>query len=303
MRFGGWLGPSETNTTTSQEAANAMTPNDRTPPTEPETAAASWSPGFTVSYLINSRVLDVAPDDPLVPVTVWHADPEDADTDSVFGGLNPRLAATLVSTYTQPGEVIVDLTNDFALAGVANASSRSYLSVSGPLTGSARLLSALEAKADLVLLRSPTPSPARPARPQSRRSARRYRDAGATSRAFDVLRSCGLLAGVTGHVGITMTRSQDPAAEPARIQPLLAEAHASGLGYLQHLILITNPIREPADETPSFSRYEAAASYAHGFHPLWSRDPEDASSSDRLRVDSLLLILRGRRPDGPDVAG
>jgi hypothetical protein len=296
------LGPSEANTTASQEAANAMTPTDRTPSREPSTAADVWPPGFTVSYLINARVLDVAPDDPLVPVTVWHSDPEDADADSVFGGLNPRLAATVVSTYTRPRDLVVDLTNDIALAGVANASTRSYLSLPGPVAEFARLLPALEARADLVLLRWPTPSPARPARPESRRSARRYRDAEIPSPAFGVLRSISLLAGATGHVGIAITRGQDLAAEPARIQPLLAEAHASGLGYLQHLILITSPRREPEPETPSFSRYEAAASYARGFHPLWSRDPEAAISSGRLRVDSLLLILRGRRPHGAHAA-
>src|SRR5438093_12641358 len=57
---------------------------------------------------------DLVTGDPPVPITVWRT-PAGDDQASIA----PRLSQRLVAVYSAPGEVVIDLTDDYALAGAA----------------------------------------------------------------------------------------------------------------------------------------------------------------------------------------
>ena len=58
--------------------------------------------------------VDLVAGDPPVPITVWRT-PAGDDQASI----PPRLAQRLVAAYSRPGEVVIDLTDDDAVAGAA----------------------------------------------------------------------------------------------------------------------------------------------------------------------------------------
>jgi hypothetical protein len=64
---------------------------------------------------------DLVPGDPPVPITVWRT-PAGDDQSSI----PTRLAQRLVSAYSRPGEVVVDLTNDHAFTAAATAGGRRH---------------------------------------------------------------------------------------------------------------------------------------------------------------------------------
>src|SRR5438034_7137550 len=65
--------------------------------------------------------IDLVAGDPPVPLTVWR-------TPSGVGqaSISPRLADRLIAAYSQPGEAVVDLTEDHALAAAATAGGRRH---------------------------------------------------------------------------------------------------------------------------------------------------------------------------------
>ncbi|MFF4810024.1 hypothetical protein [Micromonospora chersina] len=66
---------------------------------------------------------DVVAGDPPVPVTVWRTARTDADTGRSIGA---RLAYRLVAAYSRPGDPVLDLTVDHALAAVCHAGCRRH---------------------------------------------------------------------------------------------------------------------------------------------------------------------------------
>ncbi|MFE9959274.1 hypothetical protein [Micromonospora sp. NPDC005299] len=66
---------------------------------------------------------DVVAGDPPVPVTVWRTARTNADTGRSIGD---RLAYRLVAAYSRPGDPVVDLTDDHALAAVCHAGRRRH---------------------------------------------------------------------------------------------------------------------------------------------------------------------------------
>ena len=80
-----------------------------------------------IDALIAAGVLDISADEPPVPVTGWlvtglrQAPALDVP---LFTGLTPRLAALLITLYSQTGHLIVDLTADLAVEGAVGAGSR-----------------------------------------------------------------------------------------------------------------------------------------------------------------------------------
>lgn len=247
---------------------------------------ATWT-GFTVSYLVSAAVLDAAPGDPLVPVTIWPSHP-DTDDSALFHALNPRLAAALVSTYTTPGDLIVDLTNDLALAAVANAGTRSYLAIAQP----ERALPPLDGRADLVLFRWPPPARRLPAQSDGRlRSPRPLNRHPAT--AVESLRLCRQLTAPGGHVVITITPSRLSGSQTDGVDAVLPVTRAAGLGHLQHLILAAGSPPEPAEEPAAFGRYEADPVHTAHFHPAWSRGA--ALGVEGIHIETVVLVLRGAR--------
>src|SRR2546430_12669065 len=81
----------------------AHTPPDTPPPAQPASAAAT----------------DVVAGDPPVPITVWRTPSGDGQAGVPF-----RLAQRLVSAYSRPGEVVIDVTDDHALADAAGHGGR-----------------------------------------------------------------------------------------------------------------------------------------------------------------------------------
>ncbi|WP_433304245.1 hypothetical protein ACQP2F_14425 [Actinoplanes sp. CA-030573] len=78
--------------------------------------------------LIATGDLHLSPSLPPVPITVSHL----TGTDARNGRLTPQLAALLVGAYSAPGDTIVSVGADPALAGAAGAGGRIYLSVRDP---------------------------------------------------------------------------------------------------------------------------------------------------------------------------
>jgi hypothetical protein len=90
---------------------------DPDPPSDP----------LALSELIAAGDIDVVPGDPPVPIAVWRV----ADVDARHGHqradeLTPRLAALLVGAHTHPGDTIISIGDDPALAGAAGAGGRRY---------------------------------------------------------------------------------------------------------------------------------------------------------------------------------
>ena len=82
----------------------AHTPPDTPPPATPGAAA-----------------IDLVAGDPPVPITVWRTPSGDGQASVPF-----RLAQRLVSAYSRPGEVVIDVTDDHALADAAGHGGRRH---------------------------------------------------------------------------------------------------------------------------------------------------------------------------------
>ncbi|MCW3818612.1 hypothetical protein ONA91_29655 [Micromonospora sp. DR5-3] len=76
-----------------------------------------------VDPCVDPTLIDLVAGDPPVPVTVWRTARGPADAGRSIGA---RLAYRLIAAYTRPGEVIVDLTSDHALAAVCTAGGRRH---------------------------------------------------------------------------------------------------------------------------------------------------------------------------------
>src|SRR5690348_15297779 len=81
------------------------TPSDVPPPARPSGAAT----------------IDQVAGDPPVPITVWRTPAGDCQA-----SVPSRLAERLVSAYSRPGEVVIDLTDDHALTGAAAQGGRRH---------------------------------------------------------------------------------------------------------------------------------------------------------------------------------
>src|SRR5256884_4382571 len=80
----------------------AHTPPDTPPPATPGAAA-----------------IDLVAGDPPVPITVWRTPSGDGQASVPF-----RLAERLVSAYSRPGEVVIDVTDEHALSDAAGHGGR-----------------------------------------------------------------------------------------------------------------------------------------------------------------------------------
>ncbi|HZO66205.1 MAG TPA: hypothetical protein VFB74_14465, partial [Kribbellaceae bacterium] len=65
--------------------------------------------------------LDLVAGDPPVPITVWRTQPWDDQAT-----IPARLAQRLLAAYSRPGEAVIDLTDDHALAAAALTRARRH---------------------------------------------------------------------------------------------------------------------------------------------------------------------------------
>jgi hypothetical protein len=181
---------------------------------------------LALSELIAAGDIDVVPGDPPVPIAVWRV----AGVDAAYGhatadALTPRMAALLVGSYTRPGDTIVSVGDDPALAGAAGAGGRTYLSVSDP-----NHLSGLEHVAGTVtLIVLPWPPRVR---------------AGRTSPEdlTQIFRSCRQLMRRDGCTIVALADLPPDETYAEHSAALIPAAHRAGLGWLQHIVAITAPI-------------------------------------------------------------
>jgi hypothetical protein len=181
---------------------------------------------FALSELITAGDIDVVSGDPPVPIAVWRV----WDAESTYGHTNtdvlsPRMAALLIGYYTRPGDTVVSVGNDPALAGAAGAGGRTYRWVQDPHD-----LPALDHVAGTVaLIVLPWPPPQQP---------------GGMGREqlTQVFRACQELMSSDGCTIVAISALPVGETYVEHSGPLIPAAHQAGLGWLQHIVAITAPI-------------------------------------------------------------
>jgi hypothetical protein len=200
-------------------------PNTAHPADDPVGAGTAGDP-LALSELIASGDIDVVAGDPPVPIAVWRV----ADVDARFGhhradALTPRLAALLVGTHTRPGDTIVSIGHDPALAGAAGAGARVYRSVAHPddLAGLGH------AAGTVALIVLPWPPPDQP--------GGMSRDA-----LIALFGACRRLMSPGGCTIVALAGLPPGQTFVQHSTALIPAAHQAGLGWLQHIVAITAPI-------------------------------------------------------------
>ncbi|MET8149130.1 hypothetical protein ACIBSW_39750 [Actinoplanes sp. NPDC049668] len=178
-----------------------------------------------LSQLIASGVIDVVPGVPPVPITVWRvADPDDPYRHDL-DGLTGRTAQLLVGLYTRPGDTIVSLGDDPAIAGAAGAGGCRYLAVDA----AHRLadLDHVSGAVRLVILRWPPAIHA--AEPSMDPEAM-----------VDLFTACRVLLAADGYTIVAV-----PPATAERVEhlwQLVPAARKAGLGWVEQIVAVTAAI-------------------------------------------------------------
>ncbi len=209
------------------------------------------------------------PADLLVPITVWRVagDGPPAGLASPTG-LSPRLAAQLIGLYTDPADTVVDLTADPAIAGAAGAGGCRYLPVDHP--ASLPRLDHLTGTVRLVVLRWPPTTDPTPAYTDI--------DAGpaATAELTGLLAACRPLLATDGYNIIALRPVPPHSYYAEHARQLIPAAYHAGLGYLEHVLVVTTPIT--GHPHPAAPHVPAALDAATGPQPL---------------IDLLVFVLHG----------
>jgi hypothetical protein len=231
----------------------------------------SLRPGHDPFDLIAAGAIDVVDGDPPVPINVWRV----ADLDTPHGhtladGLTTQMAALLVGCYTRPGDTIVSLGFDPALAGAAGGSARTYLAIDDPadLADVDQVASTVR----LVVLRWPPAN--RTGTPASTSPASR-------DEVINLFRACKVITGPDGCTIVALAAmptddTTDGYADHSGL--LIAAAREAGLIWLQHILAVTTPI--------------------NGDHIAWRPATTDRTSlrtATHLNIHIDLLVFTTRR--------
>jgi hypothetical protein len=227
---------------------------------------------FDLGQLIAAGDLDVVDGDPPVPIDVWRV----ADLDPPHGyhladGLTPQLAVLLVGCYTRPGDTIVSLGFDPALAGAAGGSARTYLPIGDPadladvdrVAGTVRLV---------VLLWPPTHRTSTPATSGSSSSS----SAASRDEVIDLFRACKVITGRDGCTIVALA-AMPTGSYTEHAGLLIPAARHAGLGWLQHILAVTAPI--------------------NGDRITWRATPTDRATlraATHINIHIDLLVFRAR---------
>ena len=216
-----------------------------------------------LSQLIASGVIDVGPGDPPVPITVWRvADPDDPYRHDV-DGLTGRTAQLLVALYTRPGDTIVSLGDDPAIAGAAGAGGCRYL----PVDAAHRLadLDHVFGAVRLLILRWP---PAIHAAEQSV-------DPEAM---VDLFTACRVLLAADGYTIVAVPPAVAEHVE--HLWQLLPAARRAGLGWVEQIVAVTAAIDGDHLAVPAAPTDRSALRLA-----------DDLS----VHIDLYVFVIRGGR--------
>ena len=198
-----------------------------------------------IAALRAAGVLDVAAHDAdpegAVPITGWRV-PDLAQPPAfgpAFHGLTPRLAAVLVTRYSQPGQLVLDLTADLAVEGVAGAGARRYVRLHPTAVG---VLADARRRgdwplADLVLLRWPPQPTAQPGQPEP-------------GPGLTLLSDCRELLDPSGHliVVVSLGRATD---HSEHTRATIATARKARLRFQHRHLVVSQPAPERGGETPA----------------------------------------------------
>jgi hypothetical protein len=194
--------------------------------------------------------LNLLPGEPSVRVTyALTATPLDPPPGSgLFTGLTPRLAAVVLTTYTSPGDVVIDATTDLSVEGVARAGAREYHHLTLPPVPSPESTASDLPMASLVLLHWPADSSSG----DSDQIGGRTTSEGALAR---ILRAGRQMARPDGHLVIVLERPSTPDLQELGRQ-VIGAARAVGAGQLRHIVVVTASGRhghkaDPGDAVPT----------------------------------------------------
>jgi hypothetical protein len=257
------------------------------PTTAPSPAEADPDdpyPGWAIADLVAAGVVEAVPGDPPVPVSVWRATAAEAalPVASLHRGLSPTLAARLLAIYTDPGQTVIDTTDDPAVAGAAGAGARRYLSTT--LLEPTRRPEP-HSEVGLILLRWPLAQPT---------AAPRWRQDARSPAPQAILRTCAALLSAEGHT-VVILAPPDAGTYRDHARTLIPAARRAGLGYLQHLVVITIQSEQPLPTPTGSTEASLPAAVAAG--------GESARAHEHL--DLLVFVLRqsrfgdDRRSGGP----
>ena len=96
-------------------------------PSAPAVADCDGSEQLDLSALVAANAIDVIPGDPPVPITVWRVPGPPGDTDTITAGTAPLL----VGQHAHPGDTVVSVGYDLALASCAGRTGARRLSGPG----------------------------------------------------------------------------------------------------------------------------------------------------------------------------
>lgn len=219
---------------------------------------------LALSELIAAGDIDVVPGDPPVPIAVWRV----ADVDARYGhqradALTPRLAALLVGAHTHPGDTIISIGDDPALAGAAGAGGRRYRAVDR-----ADQLADLDHTAGTVaLIVLPWPLP-------------QDVDGIDATGLRGIFRACRRLMSPGGCTIVALAALPPQQTFAQHSTALIPAAQQAGLGWLQHIVAITAPVV--------------------GQHVTWRATPADvatvrAATHVKVHLDLFVFMARGGR--------
>ncbi|GAA1025701.1 hypothetical protein GCM10009557_00650 [Virgisporangium ochraceum] len=171
--------------------------------------------------------------EPPVPVTVWHVTDLRRRGETRSGDeFSPALAGLLVALYTRPGDTVVALGHDPALAGAAGAQGCTYVAVDDPAD-----LADLDAVAGTVRLIVVPP-----------RTTHRIRHN--TAAAVDLFTACRTLTVPAGCTIVALATLPTGATAYTDLTPLLIPAaRQAGLEWLRHIVAVTGALTDTPEST------------------------------------------------------
>lgn len=268
---------------------------------------------------VDPTAIDVVAGDPPVPVTVWRTAHSPADGGRSVGA---RLAYRLVAAYTRPGEVVVDVTADHALAAVSAAGRRRHhpawfteasCLIIGPATPPARTNPGVGEDDDVPDMSAwfgddltdpnlPTEPPTTAPGPTSLAGVTSLvvacwpldpADATNRVRLAWLLTACARLLRPGGCLVLVVTVPAAATGGPEDFTPVATAAASVGLGYLQHIVAVAADISDEGDAFVYHVTDEELLTLTHQTH-------QQRWAVAHLRVHADLLVFS---PAGTPRAG